>query len=380
MAKKTGRVATADSYDNFVARVGMQQPNQHAASTYRANYTSRNRLLIEWAYRSSWIIGAAVDSKADDMTKKGVRITSEIDPKRRGILESRFDELQLWDCINETLKWSRLYGGAVALILIEGQAPLTPLVLDKVGKGSFKGLAVLDRWMINPQLTRRIKALGPNLGKPEFYDIVTTAQGLPAWTVHHSRLIRMDGVKLPYQQKITENEWGMSIVERIFDRLTSYDSTSVGAPNLPTRLICERQRLKSCVKLSPWAESHMKRLLRIWKWSASTRRTRVCPCLIRRTNLKHIPILSRACLTCLASLKRILRVLLASLLSACSVSHRRVFQPVTLTSRTTTTTWERFRSEIYGLTSACYSMYCIAQSLASLCRMISPLSLTPCGR
>ena len=93
MARKTGRVATADSYDNFIARVGMQQPNQHAASTYRANYTSRNRLLIEWAYRSSWIIGAAVDSKADDMTKKGVRITSEIDPKRRGILESRFDEL-----------------------------------------------------------------------------------------------------------------------------------------------------------------------------------------------------------------------------------------------------------------------------------------------
>lgn len=97
---------------------------------------------------------------------------------------------------------------AVALILIEGQAPLTPLVLDKVGKGSFKGLAVLDRWMINPQLTVRIKALGPNLGKPEFYEIVTTAQGLPPWTVHHSRLIRMDGVKLPYQQKITENEWG----------------------------------------------------------------------------------------------------------------------------------------------------------------------------
>ncbi|MBS6740807.1 MAG: DUF1073 domain-containing protein [Enterobacteriaceae bacterium] len=232
MAKQTKRVATADSYDNFIARVGMQQPNQHAASTYKANYTSRNRLLIEWAYRSSWIIGVAVDAIADDMTKKGVRITSEIDPKRRGILESKFEELQLWDALNETLKWSRLYGGAGALILIEGQAPLTPLILDKVGKGSFKGLAVLDRWMLNPQLTRRIKTLGPHLGKPEFYDIVTTAQGLPAWTLHHSRLIRMDGVKLPYQQKITENEWGMSVVERIFDRLTSYDSTSVGAAQL----------------------------------------------------------------------------------------------------------------------------------------------------
>lgn len=232
MAKQAKRVATADSYDNFIARVGMQQPNQHAASTYRANYTSRNRLLIEMAYRSSWIIGVAVDAIADDMTKKGVRITSEIDPKRRGILESKFEELQLWESLNESLKWARLYGGAAALILIEGQAPLTPLILDKVGKGSFKGLVVLDRWMLNPQLTRRIKALGPNIGKPEFYDIATTAQGLPAWTVHHSRLIRMDGVKLPYQQKITENEWGMSVVERIFDRLTSYDSTTVGAAQL----------------------------------------------------------------------------------------------------------------------------------------------------
>jgi phage-related protein (TIGR01555 family) len=98
--------------------------------------------------------------------------------------------------------------------------------------------------MLNPQLTRRIKTLGPHLGKPEFYDIVTTAQGLPAWTLHHSRLIRMDGVKLPYQQKITENEWGMSVVERIFDRLTSYDSTSVGAAQLAYKAHLRTAKIK----------------------------------------------------------------------------------------------------------------------------------------
>jgi hypothetical protein len=49
--------------------------------------------VLEWAYRSSWIIGAAVDAMADDMTKKG-RITSEIDPKRRGILETFLNELK----------------------------------------------------------------------------------------------------------------------------------------------------------------------------------------------------------------------------------------------------------------------------------------------
>lgn len=116
--------ATADSYDNFIARVGLQQATQHAASTYRANFTSRNRLQIEWAYRSSAIIGSAVDAIADDMTRKGIRITSEIEPQARGILESLFDELEIWDRLNDIIKWSRLYGGAVGFIMIEGQAPI----------------------------------------------------------------------------------------------------------------------------------------------------------------------------------------------------------------------------------------------------------------
>jgi hypothetical protein len=229
---KSKRIVTADSYDNFMARVGLQQNNQHAASTYRANYTSRNRLLIEWCYRSSWIIGAAVDAIPDDMTRKGLRITSEIDAKQRGTIESLFEELAIWETLNSTLKWSRLYGGAVCLIMIEGQAPFIPLDLNKIGHGSFKGLLPLDRWMINPDLTRRIKELGPNLGKPEFYNVVTTATGIPAWRIHHSRLIRFDGVKLPYQQAMTENEWGMSVIERIIDRLTAYDSIVEGSAQL----------------------------------------------------------------------------------------------------------------------------------------------------
>ncbi|ENV4672584.1 DUF1073 domain-containing protein [Escherichia coli] len=108
--------ATADGYENFIARVGMQTPNQHSASTYRANFTSRNRMLVEWSYRSSWIIGEAVDAIPDDMTRKGIRITSEIDAKDRGILESQLDELQIWDALNDVLKWSRLYGGAAQLV------------------------------------------------------------------------------------------------------------------------------------------------------------------------------------------------------------------------------------------------------------------------
>lgn len=116
--------------------------------------------------------------------------------------------------------------------LVGEEAPMTPLRLETIGEGKFKGILPLDRWMINPVLTRRIKEMGPDLGKPEFYDVVTTATGIPAWRIHHSRLIRFDGVTLPFQQKMTENEWGMSVVERIWDRLTAFDSATVGAAQL----------------------------------------------------------------------------------------------------------------------------------------------------
>ncbi|MBD2797225.1 DUF1073 domain-containing protein [Xenorhabdus sp. 18] len=229
---KNRKIPTADSYENMMARVGMNTPNQHSASTYRPNWTSRNRMLVEYAYRSSWIVGAAVDSVADDMTRKGIRITSEIDPEARGVLESLFDELELWENLNNIIKWSRLYGGAVGLILIEGQAPFTPLRPETIGNGKFGGLLPLDRWQVEPDLNRRIKEIGKDLGKPEFYNITNTGRGIPAWKIHHSRLIRFDGVTLPYQQAQTENEWGMSVVERIYDRLTAFDSATTGAAQL----------------------------------------------------------------------------------------------------------------------------------------------------
>ena len=104
--------------------------------------------------------------------------------------------------------------------------------------------------MINPVLTRRIKEMGPDLGKPEFYDVMTTATGIPARRIHHSRLIRFDGVTLPFQQKMTENEWGMSVVERIWDRLTAFDSATVGARSWSIKRICVPIAWRSCASLS----------------------------------------------------------------------------------------------------------------------------------
>lgn len=64
---------------------------------------------------------------------------------------------------------------------------------------------------------------------PRYYDTVADAQAMPNWRIHYSRVIRIDGVDLPYWQRIAENGWGQSVTERLWDRLVAFDSTTEGA-------------------------------------------------------------------------------------------------------------------------------------------------------
>ena len=228
-----GPERTVDGFQNFLTRTGNGTGNLNDASTYGFNPVSRNRLQMEWCYRGSWIAGMAVDTVADDMTREGVEIHSPDDPSKVQELDQAADRLQIWDKICETVKWSRLYGGAVALMMIDGQNTATPLKVERVGKGQFKGLLPLDRWALLPSLQDLVEDFGPSFGQPRFYDtVVDINTGLPRLKIHHSRVIRLDGVELPYWQRITENLWGQSVLERLWDRLIAFDSVTSGAAQL----------------------------------------------------------------------------------------------------------------------------------------------------
>ena len=123
--------------------------------------------------------------------------------------------------------------GAIAVMLIDGQDMRTPLRLETVGKDQFRGLLVLDRWLVEPELSDLVTDLGPQLGLPKFYRVSSGAPALRNAVVHYSRLaFRMVGVQLPYQQRLTENLWGLSVLERLYDRMISFDTASTGAAQL----------------------------------------------------------------------------------------------------------------------------------------------------
>lgn len=225
-------VKTGDGYNNFNAKIGTATQNIQTGGVYVPGYITRDRVTLEFAYRSSFLVGAAVDAIADDMTRKGVSISSKLLPGYKGRLENFWDNAAIWDGLNDTLKWSRLYGGAVLVILIDGQDFSTPLDIETIKEGQFKGVRALDRWQLDPSYEDPVTEYGPDYGKPKYYKVITKQKGVPLWRIHHTRLIRMEGDSLPFQQSLTENGWGMSVVERIFERIQAFDTATAGTTQL----------------------------------------------------------------------------------------------------------------------------------------------------
>jgi len=222
----------ADSFQNLLSRVGIGANNQSAGGEYGFTPVTRNRLQMEFAYRSSWIAGKCVDAFADDMTREGITVQCDIEPDKLEELERQAGRFKIWDAVNDAIKWSRLYGGSIGVLLIDGQNVSTPLRKETIQKDQFKGLLILDRWTVQPSLGDLVTELGPNIGMPKYYEVVADAKALVNQKIHYSRVIRLDGVELPYFQKIAENGWGQSVLERLWDRMIAFDSTTQGAAQL----------------------------------------------------------------------------------------------------------------------------------------------------
>lgn len=209
---------TTDGLSNVVARLGVNGTNAISGGTYRRSGLSLNQQLLETMYESSWVAGKLVDCIAEDMTRAGVVITDpsdQVDEVHRTLTQT-----QCWTQLTSLIKWARLYGGALAVMLIDGQDLASPLLLNRVTRASFKGLKIFDRWRVTPES-------GPvDMSEPEFYTMPSGQR------IHASRVLRQIGTEVPYWAAQRLSGWGASVLERADDRILAYDSVTMGAANL----------------------------------------------------------------------------------------------------------------------------------------------------
>lgn len=228
---------TNDSFVNFFSRIGQGSDNQASLGTMGFNPITRFRVILDWAYRGSWICRKTIKTLPEDMTRAGFDLGSDIKPEYADLIHTSFGvKFQLWEKLCQTMQWARLYGGAIAIMLIDGQDPKDPLKLDSIEKDQFCGLAVLDRWQLDPTLNELVTDLrSHDLGKPKYYRVNADAPFCARKVIHHTRILRFEGDDLPYYQKLAENMWGLSVLEPIWDRVLAFDSTTAGTSQLVYR-------------------------------------------------------------------------------------------------------------------------------------------------
>jgi phage-related protein (TIGR01555 family) len=86
--------------------------------------------------------------------------------------------------------------------------------------------------MVDPSLNDLVTELGPDLGLPKYYSVLATAPAMIRKKIHYSRCLRLEGIRLSYWQRVMENLWGISVLERLWDRMIAFDSATTGAAQL----------------------------------------------------------------------------------------------------------------------------------------------------
>lgn len=225
---------TLDAFSNALARMGWGTPNLMEATNYPLTRLTKNYQLMNSLYRSHWVVRRIIDVIPEDMCKNWIQITSQLQPNQLERMQKLERRTSVKPKILEALKWGRLYGGAGAIMMIDGHENMLdkPLDLDMVFPGSFMGLLVVDRWSgLTPGPDLVTDITDPDFGLPSTYQVTNEANRTTI-EVHHSRVLRFIGRDLPNWEKQAEVYWGASEIEHVFDELKKRDNTSWNIANL----------------------------------------------------------------------------------------------------------------------------------------------------
>jgi phage-related protein (TIGR01555 family) len=225
------------SYSNIRARLGAGANNLADGGEYPLIRHTNNYQLLVSLYRGSWICRKVVDVLAEDMLKHLPRIKSQVSPEALDKFNRVVRVTATQAKLLEALKWGRLFGGAVAVICIDGVKDLSePLDPAEVLPGKYRGLIVLDRWngvYADSELITDLSNPG-EFGLPKFYRCDMSVDGRGA-LIHHSRILRFVGRDLPLIEKQAQTYWGMSELELVFDELRKRDYSSWSIASLISR-------------------------------------------------------------------------------------------------------------------------------------------------
>ena len=221
-----------DGYTNPAAFLGEASPLFASGAFVRSGLTSDFDQLTAM-YRESWLTKRIIDAPSEDMTRAWYRFSApipEADLESLRRLEAHHSVRQE---LTDAIRWARLYGGSLALMVLRGEEDCLaePLDPDLLLPGCFQGLLVLDRAQgIEPSQELEDDLDDPDFGLPKYYTVEVDDLGLIR--IHHSRVLRFIGRELPRREAQRESYWGASELEHIHEELQKRSAASANIAQL----------------------------------------------------------------------------------------------------------------------------------------------------
>ena len=223
-----------DGYSNAAAFLGEDSPLISSGTFRRSNLTANTELLTV-TYRESWLAKRIIDMPSEDMTRAWYSLSTALPEDDLQDLKKLEAKHSVKQEMTNALRWARLYGGSLALMVIRGEEDMLdqPLDMDLLLTDCFQGLLVLDRAQgLSPSLELVSDLDDPDFGLPEYYTVDLEMGELRSVRIHHSRVLRFTGRELPRTEAVAEDYWGASELEHIWDELQKRSATSANIAQL----------------------------------------------------------------------------------------------------------------------------------------------------
>ena len=170
-----------DGYSNAAAFLGEDSPLL-SSGTFRRSGLTRETELLTTAYRENWIAKRIIDMPCEDMTRAWYKLSTSLPEREVHTLKRLEAKHSVKQEIANAIRWARLYGGSLALIVLRGEEDRLDLPLDPdvLLPGCFQGLLVLDRAQgIEPSQELVADLDDPDFGLPRYYTVeLETGGGL----------------------------------------------------------------------------------------------------------------------------------------------------------------------------------------------------------
>lgn len=171
---------------------------------------------LESLYRGDGLAKKIVNLPVGEMLREWIEIKGDSD----GSILKEMAAINTKAMLAKALRYSRLYGGAVMLAIVDdGRTLNEPLEIQNVR--DVKGYRIYDRHQVSwTDLELVADPTSMQYGMPAYYRVSPYTTQTP-FVVHHSRLWRFDGEELPESMRRRNQGWGDSVLQHTYDAVRS---------------------------------------------------------------------------------------------------------------------------------------------------------------